>query len=84
MQGLIPPATSCVVYAVVEGAALPSHDLFALVRRGRSWAADAGDADQAHLARDCADLAGETPTAWRQRMAALDPRMRGTEDRHEA
>jgi AraC-like DNA-binding protein len=38
-------------------------------------AAESGYADQAHLAREFADLAGESPTAWARRLALIDGRL---------
>jgi AraC-like DNA-binding protein len=38
-------------------------------------AAESGYADQAHLAREFATLAGEPPTAWAKRITALDSRL---------
>jgi AraC-like DNA-binding protein len=38
-------------------------------------AAESGYADQAHLAREFSDLAGESPTAWARRVALIDPRL---------
>ena len=38
-------------------------------------AAGAGYADQAHLAREFAALAGESPTAWAARISVTDPRL---------
>lgn len=51
-----------------------------LARTGEAggWAgiaAECGFADQAHLVREFAVLAGEAPTAWAQRLAATDGRM---------
>lgn len=46
--------------------------------KAEGWAgiaARAGYADQAHLAREFADLAGEAPTAWARRAAAWDARI---------
>jgi AraC-like DNA-binding protein len=43
-----------------------------------SWAdiaCAAGFADQAHLAREFSDLAGETPTAWASRLDRIDPEL---------
>lgn len=45
---------------------------------GAGWAAiaaDCGFADQAHLSREFAALAGEPPAAWARRVAASDPRL---------
>jgi AraC-like DNA-binding protein len=38
-------------------------------------AAESGYADQAHLAREFSDLAGEPPTAWARRQASIDARL---------
>ena len=38
-------------------------------------AAESGYADQAHLAREFFDLAGEAPTAWARRQALIDARL---------
>ena len=38
-------------------------------------AAESGYADQAHLAREFAALAGESPTAWARRLALIDSRL---------
>ncbi|MBR1248972.1 AraC family transcriptional regulator [Bradyrhizobium sp. AUGA SZCCT0169] len=38
-------------------------------------AAESGFADQAHLVREFGELAGETPTAWAQRLALIDSRL---------
>lgn len=38
-------------------------------------AAESGYADQAHLAREFAALAGEPPTAWARRIALVDSRL---------
>jgi AraC-like DNA-binding protein len=49
-----------------------------LARAGNSWAAtaaDSGYADQAHLTREFAALAGESPGAWARRMALVDPQL---------
>ncbi len=46
--------------------------------RSRGWAmiaAESGYADQAHLAREFAALAGEPPTAWARRIALVDSRL---------
>lgn len=45
---------------------------------GGGWAAiaaESGYADQAHLAREFSDLAGEPPTAWARRQALIDARL---------
>lgn len=50
----------------------------ALAGGGAGWAdiaAEAAYADQAHLAREFAELAGEPPRAWARRAAASDPRL---------
>jgi len=49
----------------------------------RDWAATAaesGYADQSHLNREFAALAGESPTAWARRMALSDSRLTRSED----
>lgn len=56
------------------------HKACRQARGGRSggWAmiaAESGYADQAHLAREFAALAGEPPTAWARRMALADSRL---------
>jgi AraC-like DNA-binding protein len=38
-------------------------------------AAESGYADQAHLAREFSDLAGESPTAWARRVTRIDARL---------
>ncbi len=43
-------------------------------------AAESGYADQAHLARESATLAGEPPTAWARRMALIDGRLTRSDD----
>ena len=56
------------------------HRACRLARTGTSsgWAgiaADSGFADQAHLVREFAALAGEPPTAWARRLALTDSRL---------
>lgn len=49
-----------------------------LARAGVGWAAvaaDTGYADQAHLTREFAALAGESPSAWAKRTALTDPQL---------
>lgn len=49
----------------------------------RSWAgiaAESGYADQAHLAREFAVLAGESPTAWARRLAITNGRLTRPDD----
>lgn len=49
-----------------------------LARAGGGWAsvaADSGYADQAHLTREFAALAGESPRAWALRRALADPQL---------
>jgi AraC-like DNA-binding protein len=43
-------------------------------------AAESGYADQAHLARELAALAGESPTAWARRLTLTDNRLTRPED----
>jgi AraC-like DNA-binding protein len=60
------------------GRMLRFHRACGLARAGEAWASVAaacGYADQAHLARDFVALAGEGPTAWARRLAALDARL---------
>jgi AraC-like DNA-binding protein len=47
-------------------------------------AAEAGYADQAHLAREFIALAGEPPTAWARRMSLIDSRLAFPADAVEA
>jgi AraC-like DNA-binding protein len=56
------------------------HQACRLARTGEEhgWAgiaAESGYADQAHLAREFAVLAGESPTAWARRLALTDSRL---------
>ena len=56
------------------------HLACGLARRGevKGWAgiaAESGYADQAHLAREFASLAGESPTVWARRLALIDNRL---------
>ena len=56
------------------------HQACRLARTGRTrgWAgiaAESGYADQAHLVREFAALAGEPPTAWARRLALTDSRL---------
>ena len=56
------------------------HRACRLARTGTSpgWAgiaAESGFADQAHLVREFAALAGESPTAWARRLALTDSRL---------
>lgn len=64
------------------------HHACRLARTGttRGWAmiaAESGYADQAHLAREFAVLAGESPTAWAQRMALIDGQLTRSAERFE-
>lgn len=43
-------------------------------------AADSGYSDQAHLAREFAEFAGEPPTAWARRLALRDSRLARSDD----
>lgn len=61
------------------------HQACRLARTGatQGWAgiaAETGYADQAHLAREFATLAGEPPTAWAQRVALTDSRLARPDD----
>ena len=55
----------------------------AQTRRAQGWAgiaAESGYADQAHLVREFAALAGESPTAWARRVALTDGRLTRPDD----
>ena len=61
------------------------HQACRLAKAGAApgWAgiaADSGYADQAHLVRELAALAGETPTAWARRVALSDGRLTRPDD----
>ena len=60
------------------------HQACRLARRDLAgWAgiaAESGYADQAHLAREFADLAGESPTAWARRQALTNGRLTRPDD----
>ena len=61
------------------------HQACRLAQTGtaRGWAgiaAESGYADQAHLAREFADLAGESPTAWARRQALTNGRLTRPDD----